>query len=303
MAAPSPVIAHGALEEQTGGLRWRLRNNDFDSVTMSIESSSESFLVPGSPMPGYPHMRCGEVQPEQQGDVWSFANTEFKGFKSPTEFWRKFSRSKNSPSEGFDSITLSVGVRGDTGIATFARGATLPTKSGAPSEFPNMFIMDITEEETDIQDTNGNALYFTLNLQLRGLLGPKPYTRRCNGAAQTFTPDVDFEVYDTVNELGETVNGWSPAESFMPAELSIAKLVLTDSFVTLTEPPFGGIPGNITPEDAPAYTDLTFWTSGSFRYHWPFGWRRANIQSEKLPGKDVWAWSVTYEFQQKVLPG
>jgi hypothetical protein len=72
--------------------------------------------------------------------------------------------------------------------------------------------------------------------------------------------------------------------------------------VTLTEPPFGGIPGNLTPDDAPTFTDFDFWTTGSVRYHWPFGWRRASITAEKLPGVSVWFWSVVYEFQQKVLP-
>lgn len=301
---PPAVLAHGAFGE-IGGLKWRLRPNDFDSLIYSCDSANENHIVPGSPCPveGLAHMRAVDVQPEQVGDAWVFSNTEFRGFKNPLETWRKFSRTKNSPSEGFDNISLTLGCR-DASLAIFARGSTLPNKEGVPPEFPNMWIMDITEEDTEIQNEAGLCLYPQLGLQLRGLLGPKPYTRRYNGASQTFTPDGTWEMYDSINELGETINGWMElGEGAQLAELSLAKLVMTDSFVTLTEPPFGGIPGNVEPEDAPAYTDLTFWTTGDTRYHWPFGWRRASITSEKLPGKDCWAWSVTYEFQQMILPG
>ena len=301
MPSPAQILTHGAREEQIGPLRWRLRRNDFDSCFMSIDSTNPAFVVPGSPLPDLPHMRAVDVQPEQQGDDWLFSNTEYKGFRDPQETWRIFARSRNSPSEGFDNISLVVGTR-EPGHARFSRGQTLPQKDDLPTPYPHMWIQDVVEEDTDIQNEAGVVMYSQLNLQLRGLLGPKPYTRRSQCASQTITPDVNWTMYDSINELGETINGWS-AEGSRPAEISIAKLVLTDSFVTLTEPPFGGIPGNITPENAPDYTDLTFWTSGSYRYYWPFGWRRASLQSEQIPGRECWAWSVSYEFQQKILPG
>lgn len=300
MPLPAQTLSHGALEEQIGGLRWKLRQRDFDSCIYSVDSSNEDYVIPGSALPSYPHMRAVDVSPEQVGDVWVFNGTEYRGFKSASETWRKFSHTEASPSEGFDNITMAIGTR-EPNHARFKRGATAPTKDDVPAEFPNMFIMDVSKEETDICDTNGTPFYHVLNLQLRGLLGTKPYTRRVSGAAQTFSPDVNFTIYDTVNEEGETVNGFDE-DGAQQVEISISRLVITDSFVTLTEPPFGGIPGNITPEDAPTYTDLDFWTTGSYRYHWPFGWRRAQINAEKLPGVSVWFWSVVYEFQQKILP-
>jgi hypothetical protein len=301
MPAPAPVLAFGALEEQIGGLRWRLRKRDFDSCIYSVDSANEDFVVPGSALPGYPHMRAVDVQPEQVGDVWIFANTEYKGFKNPAELWRIFSRSKNSPSEGFDNMTITLGTR-EPSHARFAKGATAPTRDDVPAEYPNMFIMDRAEEQTDITDTNDASLYSVISLNLRGLLGTKPYTRRVSCAAQTISPAGNWFVYDTINEAGETIEGFSPEEGAQPVEISLAKLVVTDSFVTTTTPPFGGIPGSITPPEAPDFTDLNFWTTGSYRYHWPFGWRRASITAEKLPGVSVWFWSVAYEFQQKILP-
>ena len=300
MALPPQTLSHGALEEQIGGLRWKLKPRDFDSCTYSVDSASEDFVVPGSALPSYPHMRAVDVSPEQVGDVWVFNGTEYRGFKSAAETWRKFSVSKASPSEGFDNMAMTIGTR-EPNHARFSRGATAPTKDDVPPEFPNMFIMDKTDEETDIADTNGSPFYHILNLQLRGLLGDKPFTRRVSCASQTMTPEGNWIIYSTYNEEGEVVTGLS-AHGSVPVEISLAKLVVTDSFVTLTEPPFGGIPGNLTPDDAPAFTDFTFWTSGSVRYHWPFGWRRASITAEKLPGVSVWFWSVVYEYQQKILP-
>jgi hypothetical protein len=294
MPAPAQCLSYGALEEQIGGLRWRLRARDFDSCIYSVDSSDEDFVVPGSSLPGYVHMKATDVQPEQVGDVWVFNGTEYKGFKSPTEMWRKFAQTKASPSEGFDNIALTIGTR-TPNDAIFARGATAPTADMVSPEFPNMFIMDKSEEDTDVDG------YKILNLQLRGLIGDKPYTRRVSCAAQTITPEGNWTIYSTYNEEGEVVTGLS-AHGSVPVEVSLAKLVVTDSFVTLTEPPFGGIPGNLTPDDAPTFTDFDFWTTGSVRYHWPFGWRRASITAEKLPGVSVWFWSVVYEFQQKVLP-
>lgn len=301
MPAPAPTLSHGALEEQIGGLRWRLRPRDFDSCFMSIDSAQEDFVKPGSPLPNYPHMRAVDVQPEQVGDVWLFNNTEYKGFKNPAESWRLFARGKNSPSEGFDNLTIQIGTR-EPGHARFARGATAPMRGDAPPEFPHMWIMDSAEEETEITDANGDAMYSILNLQLRGLLGTKPYTRRVNTASQTLTPAGNWTIYATINALGETVDGLAPGITDQPVEISLPKLTVTDSFVTISEPPFGGIPGNITPEDAPDFTFFLFTTYTGVRYYWPKNWRRAAINSEQLPGKSCWFWSVTYEFQQYVLP-
>lgn len=298
MPLPPQVISHGALEEQIGGLRWRRRLRDFDSCTMSIDSLNPDFIVPGSPLPGHPLMRAVEVQPEEQGDVWVFNNTEYRGFKNATETWRKFSQSKNSPSEGFDNISISIGTT-EPNHPRFKRGEKAPTADGVPAEYPFMFIMDVASEETDITDTQNNSLFSILNLALRGIMGDKPYTRRVNGATQTIQPEGTWAIETSINELGEPIAGYVGSHL---VEISLAKLQVTDSFVTTTTPPFGGLPGSITPPDAPDFTDFDFWTTGTVRYHWPHGWRRATITSEKLPGKNVWFWSVTYEYQQKILP-
>lgn len=300
MPAPAQIITHGAREEQIGPLRWRLRARDFDSCFMSIDSQQEDYVKPGSPLPGYAHMRAVDVQPEQQGNDWIFNNTEYKGFKDPAETWRVFSQSKNSPSEGFDNISLMIGTR-EPAHARFARGATAPTKDDVPPEFAHMWIVDRTDDETDIVDMNGRALYSQLQLQLRGLLGPKPYTRRVSTGSQTMTPSGNWLMYDSINDAGEPVTGLLSYGS-VPVEISLPKLVVTDSFVTLTEPPFAGIPGNVTPDDAPGFTLFVFTSYTGVRYYWPHGWRRASISSEQIPGKQCWFWSVSYEFQQYILP-
>jgi len=289
MPLPPSVINHGAFEEQIGGLRWRLRRNDFDSVFYSVDSPNESFITPGSAMPGYPQMKAVDVATTEMGAYWNF-ESEFKGFKRSDEMWRLFQESENSPSEGFDNIGLVIATR-TPDDPIFKRGEVSPL-AGAHA---NMFIMDVSKESTDI------AGYTQLSLQLRGLIGSKPFTRRVNGAAQTFSPSVNWAMVDQTNALGETVYGWS-GDGSQPAELSIPKLVVSDSFVSLTEPPFGGIPGNAIPVDAPDFTEFTFWTTGGYRYHWPHGWRRASINSEQLPGKQVWFVTITYEAQQKILP-
>jgi len=289
MPLPPQVISFGALEEQIGGLRWRVRPNDFDSCFYSVDSTNEAFVSPGASMPGYPIMKAVDVAANQLGDVWVF-DAEYKGFKTASETWRLFQQSENTPSEGFDSISLSIATR-TPDDPIFARGELSPL-AGAHSQ---MYIMDVAKEPTEI------AGYTLLALQLRGQIGSKPYTRRVNAAAQTFSPSVNWAMANQTNALGETVYGW-PSEGSQPAELSIPKLVVSDSFVTITEPPFGGIPGNAIPADAPDFTEFTFWTTGGYRYHWPHGWRRASINSEQLPGKQVWFVTITYEAQQKILP-
>jgi hypothetical protein len=289
MPLPPAVISFGAVEEQIGGLRWRLRRNDFDSCFYSVDSTNESFVIPGSALPGYPTMKAVDVAADQVGDVWVF-NNEYKGFKATDELWRLFQSSENSPSEGFDNISLSIATRIPED-PLFARGALSPLTG----PHPQMYIMDSAKESTDIPG------YTLLNLQLRGQIGSKPYTRRVNAAAQTFTTQGNWTNVNQVNELGEPLYGW-PSEGAQPAEFSIPKLSVSDSFVTTTKPPFAGIPANVTPEDAPDFTEFVFYTYDGYRYHWPYGWRRANVTSEQLPGKSVWFVTITYEFQQKVLP-
>lgn len=300
MPAPAPVLSFGALEEQLGGLRWRRKRRDFDSCFYSVDSLDENFIVPGSPLPGYPHMKAVDVAPEQVGDVWNFIGTEYKGFKDPAETWRLFGKVKNSPSEGFDNLTVTIGTK-EPGHARFARGANCPTSGDTPTTMPYMWIVDRTDEETDICNEAGEALYEVLNLNLRGLLGYKPYVRRVTTSNNTLAPSDNFIMYDSMNALGEIISGNSSYGS-QPHELSLAKILVTDSFVTTSTPPFGGIPGNVTPVDAPAWTTLSFSGVTNYRYYWPHGWRRANIQAEKIPGQSCWAWSVTYENQQQVLP-
>jgi hypothetical protein len=289
MPLPPQVISFGALEEQIGGLRWRLRPNDFDSCFYSVDSTNEAFVSPGAAMPGYPIMRAVDVAANQLGDVWVF-DAEYKGFKSAAETWRLFQSSENSPSEGFDNISMVIGTR-TPDDPIFARGELSPLAG----PHPQMYIMDVAKEPTEI------AGYTMMNLQLRGQIGNKPYTRRINTATQTFSPSAPWTAADQINGNGDPIYGWT-AEGAQPAEFTIPRTTLTDSFVTITEPPFNGIPGNVLPENRPLLTEFTFWTSGGYRYHWPYGWRRASISSEQLPGRNVWFVSITYEAQQKILP-
>lgn len=291
MAAPATTISFGALEEQIGGLKFSLRKNDFDSCSYSIDSASDGFVECGDALPGYAKMKAVDVRQEQVGDVWVY-NAEFKGFKNPLESLRVFNRSENSPSEGFDNVSLTIATTIDTEHPLFLRGSGIPNDDS----FPYMFIVDKGKEVSEVAGFN------ILNLQLRGMLGNKPYTRRVNGNAVTISPPPSdtWEIGTDTNERGETINGW-PGYSH-PVEISLAKINVTDSFITTSTPPWDGIPGNITPENAPDFTQFDFFTYGPVRYHWPYGWRRANVTSEQIPGKELWFVSVTYEFQQQVLP-
>jgi hypothetical protein len=290
MASPAPVLSFGALEEQIGGLKFSLRKNDFDACSYSIDSASDGFVEVGDALPGYAKMKAVDVRQEQVGDVWVY-NSEFKGFKNPLETLRVFARSENSPSEGFDNVSLTIATTMDTTHPLLARGAGIPNDDS----FPYMFIVDRTKEVSEVAGFN------ILNLQLRGMLGDKPMTRRVNGNQVTIQPSVSWEMANQTNAIGETVTGW-PGFSYPNTEFTIPKITVVDSFITTTTPPWGGIPGNFTPEDAPTLTDFVFWTSGAVRYNWPFGWRRANVTSEQIPGKDLWFVSVTYEYQHKILP-
>ena len=288
MASPVPVISFGALEEQIGGLKFSLRGNDFDACSYSVDSLSDGFVEVGDALPGYAKMKAVDVRQEQAGDVWLY-NAEYKGFKNPLESLRVFSRSESSPSEGFDNIALSIATTMDTTHPLLARGAGVPNDDS----YPYMFIVDRTKDVSEVAGFN------VMNLQLRGLLGDKPYTRRVNGNNITMNPEGNWTIYNTYNDLGELING---TLATVPTEFSLAKVTVVDSFVTTSTPPWAGIPGNFTPENAPEVTELSF-SAGSVLYHWPFGWRRANVSTEQIPGQDVWFISVTYEYQQKILPG
>jgi len=290
MAAPATTISFGALEEQIGGLKFSLRKNDFDTCSYAIDSASDGFVECGNALPGYAKMKAVDVRQEQVGDVWVYS-AEYKGFKNPLESLRVFARSENSPSEGFDNVSLTIATTMDTEHPLLARGSGIPNDDN----FPHMYIVDLSK---DVSEVDGFSI---LNLQLRGMLGDKPMTRRVNGNQVTIQPSVNWEMADQVNEIGETILGW-PGFSYPNTEFTIPKITVVDSFITMTTPPWGGIPGNFTPADAPDLTDFVFWTSGAVRYNWPFGWRRANVTSEQIPGKDLWFVSVTYEYQHKILP-
>jgi hypothetical protein len=150
--------------------------------------------------------------------------------------------------------------------------------------------------------------YYELDLQLKGLLqgegDSKPVKRRINTTAQTVTDD-KFEalvvagVY--VGFPPELTGTATFGASGGTAEFDLPQISVTDTFITDQAPPTWLIPGYWIPTDAPPVNIIS--TGGSaFTYHFPNGWKCLNLQSEQIPGKQLWLLSVTWGYQVGVTP-
>lgn len=154
--------------------------------------------------------------------------------------------------------------------------------------------------------------YWEIDLQYKGIkLGDddsKPVKRRISTTTQTVSNDKFPGVILSGVYLGfppEYVGLTSLAPpippGYQPTELDLPQIAVTDTFISDQPPPTGLVPGNWIPADAPPINIINP-SSDSYTYHWPAGWKCLNLQSEQIPGQQLWFISITWGYQIPTSP-
>lgn len=148
--------------------------------------------------------------------------------------------------------------------------------------------------------------FHVLTLQLKGLIGSKPWKRRISTSAQT----VSTKVTGALSLTADKYIGYPPVDTGTDASLTGTDLELeydlpgvsiTDTLVTTTAPPTDLIGQFWSPTDPPSTGGFTIFAD-AYRYHVPFGWKCTNLQSEQIPGQQIWLVSVTWAYQRGSSP-
>lgn len=156
------------------------------------------------------------------------------------------------------------------------------------------------------------AGYWEIDLQLKGIkLGDddsKPVKRRISTTTQTVSNDkfpgiIVGSVYlgFPPELVGTSSLGPPIPPGYQPTELDLPQIAVTDTFISDQPPPTVLVPGNWIPADAPPILILSP-LSDSYTYHWPAGWKVLNLQSEQIPGQQLWFISITWGYQIPTSP-
>ncbi len=131
----------------------------------------------------------------------------------------------------------------------------------------------------------------------------KPGFFRVHG---TFAALFSFKSYErTIQTNGQQIGGeiiWNFPEGWSntrKGSVSLPKLIVTDTYRTLTPPVTNDIPGTADPPNAPR-VKLVSLTGTDLTHYWPPNWGKVGLASSNVGA--IHQFSITYEFQFPVTP-
>lgn len=274
-------VAYGTATMRLPGTRLSRKDDDLDSLTLNWQTDREDSFAPGFAPPDYPTFRIKEVETEEDmpGECY-LHRLNCQGIKGerPSKCVRDGTR---ETLEGFDE--------GSEEWITLTPGDFLPGR--IMTGHSNMVCVDVDKPRP------WTALNFwKIRCNFRGIIGSKPTKRRIKVNEQIMqqgdgsgTAGGDF----TVSLPG----GWGTPHK---GSVSLPKIVVSDCFVSTTPPPTVTIPGPLEPPDPPNIQTLEISGSAAelakFTYHWPNGWKLADLDSDQIPGTSLYLITQTYEF-------
>lgn len=281
-----PFIEFGTRTMPTGPERLTTRHRGIDVWTQNWQTADPNAFQLGKPPPNHPHMRLTEAEREEDGPVWQWRlNAEGIAGKGPDKTLKLVT---DEPEEGWDGGMWEVLTR-QPGAARFARGASLPG-------YANLFVTDRQKEEV------GDGLWW-MALTTKGAIdAAKTRKRRVDTNEIKVRPsDPNLTTPETqTNGAGFALN--ANAGTYQNMEVSFANIVVRDTFFKTEKPDTDGIPGNVTPDDAPEVWEFT-WSAATVVANWPYQWCLANIQAEQLLNKNLWMVTYVYEYRPRFMPG
>lgn len=216
---------------------------------------------------------------------------------------------------GFTGITsgtdyVVIRLTDDTfQLATTAANALAGTEINITSDGTGATVtpIDVGYEAmfaVDRQDRITGHGFYEFALSYKGMLNPKAAKRRINTTPQSVSVEGA-----TGTGLFGSYSGWPAAYGGTVGvtytgdrvSLDLPGVSVTDVMISSDPPPTGLVPGFWVPPDAPSITTWSL-TFADPVYHLPHGWKCLNLQSEQIPGKNLWLIAVTWGNQRETTP-
>jgi hypothetical protein len=274
MSAPAKVITNGVSPTLA---RWNIKASVSgpDEITFTAhDCPAYATYAKGDAVPGYSNMRIVSTRSELvPGSLWDIS-CEARGLITGSS--RIISRRTGTDTLGWDTLSER---------RMELASQTVPEFGGAhPSHSAMKFMQAGEEEQLDLGD--GTSRWVVRERNYRGL-ATGAYKRTSRKV--TVNENVTTQDSITVSLPG----GWDTARK---GQVSLPRIVVTDTVLTTTAPPTATIPGNLTPPSPPNIQVIS--VSGSdLTYNWPSAWKLASIDSDELfLGAGVYLQALTYEY-------
>jgi hypothetical protein len=265
-----------------------------DTLSVSYQTDREDTFARGGPLPGYPFIDIVECETliEIPGQAYQH-NLRGEGLLRPGH--KLESNGLRQPEEGWDE-----------GPQTWL--TTKPEDFAIGNVHPDISTLwcvglDDKEQVTDriwritpnyrgiILDANGDPKPATWKITVNG------ETMNTTGTVVlgTATPEV------FTDEDGNW-NGWASARK---ASFDVSKVNLVKTVLSTTAPPTDRVGLSLTPEYIPAIYnifDSPAWFASGFTYNYPSGWKLASVQSSRVLDKDLYLYTLTYEYNPIAIP-
>lgn len=249
------------------------RPNGLDGLRMVYQTRSMTSFERGGAPPGYPGLRIKEDAPKRDGPVW-IHNLLCEGLIDGRD--RVEEDRVRIPDEGFDEGPMTWLT---TRPEQYARGMVHPT-------IPTLWLIDSERERIQRGHVYRVSGQFKGIVEVAGL--PKSRKRRITVGNQVISSSrgmvltgISPDHLPFVDENGDWT-GWLDARY---TALDSSRVQVSDSFITFDAPPTDGLPGHLTPENAPPVKDIfgyAWYTPANFTWNWPWGWTLKSISSEPL---------------------
>lgn len=297
MPSPPALLTHGASFEQCAPEVWTESARRIDSVSTEwiAPTRDEATLAIGAPFPDHPHMSIVQGIRTQEGDIWHHRITA-EGIAGNQD-WKELAKDLSQPQQGWDELSLRILTRQpDDNRWDFGQQLRV---ADASAVVPGYELLWITDRGQSWEEAAG---YYELPLTLKGLKGAKPVVRRMSANAVQF----QTQFPGSTSVIGDLYTGFPPQDSgFNPTltgtdinvTYSSPEAVVADTMVTTTKPDPSWLSLFWEPDNAPAISVLTF-TGTTAVYNFPWGWVCTSLESEQIPGQNVWLLTLTWTYKR-----
>lgn len=243
-----------------------------------------------SRFPGYSTMFIDDLECSEEipGHAYEF-DLKGTGLLNGRDKWIDGPHSQ--PEQGWDTASYTV----------YTRQPDLLKNGLVHPSIASLWVAD-HDKEREIGDIYRVELSYKGIIPVDGIA--KPYKRQISVNSATLSTSEPLKVY-----VRQTSGNYVLNEQPRYYNLESPRIQVTDSFLSLTEPPTLGIPGNWIPPDAPevralltsqAYEDpiVLAYINASIEQsiNVPSGWVLKSIASEKLASANVWLTSLSAEY-------
>lgn len=294
MSIPANIL-HGQRDMPISDLEEAPNRKGLDAVRRRFIARTRDAYQQDEParralFPGYATMFIDEVRSSEKlpGELYEF-DLKGLGLLNGREKW--IAGASTQPEQGWDTARYTVYTRQP---AALRNGLVHPS-------IPSLWVAD-HDKTLEIGDITKVELSFKGILPVDGQ--PKAYKRQIGVNSATLATSEPLKVYVRQPSGNYVLNDWPRYYN-----LESPRIQVTDSFLSLTEPPTLGIPGNWIPPDAPevrqlltsqAYADpiVLAYINASIELtiNVPSGWVLKSIASEKLASANVWLTSLSAEY-------